>query len=43
VGERSKISKFYADLKEVTHWDLKPETPRKEREGVRERRKTREE
>ncbi len=33
VGNRSEISIFYTDVKEVTRWDLKPEIPRKEREG----------
>jgi hypothetical protein len=33
MDQKSEISNFYADLKEVTHWDLKPEIHRKEREG----------
>lgn len=33
VGQRSEISNFYTDLKEVTNWGLKQEIPRKEREG----------
>jgi hypothetical protein len=34
VGKRSEISNFCSDLKGVKYWDLKPENPRKEREGV---------
>ena len=32
VGQRSEISNFYTDLKEVTNCDLNLKTPRKERE-----------
>jgi len=34
VGERFEISNFCSDWKGVTCLDLKPEIPRKEREGV---------
>jgi hypothetical protein len=30
---KDEISNFYTILKEVTHWGVKPEIPRKEREG----------